>query len=1114
VILGQDLAPAVISFQKEGFVMAVMEKKSTVHPSEEELRLFGQGRMPAEEAAALEEHLAGCESCCQFLEDSPHDSFEGRLREAKDPPLADVHLNDVPLELADHPRYQVLRLLGRGGMGAVYLAKHKRMGRAVALKVIHPEVLNHPGALCRFEQEARAAAQLDHPNIVAAYDADQAGDLHFLVMEYVEGQNLADHLAVKGPLPIAQACEIVRQAALGLEHAHERGMVHRDIKPHNLMRMPDGRVKVLDFGLALLKEDGGWMKDGNPDSLPDSAIGSQASTARLTGVGAVIGTADYIAPEQVHDARGADGRADVYSLGCVLYHLLAGAPPFPEGTTAQKLHLHAVETPRPLGGVRSDAPEELASIVARMMAKKPEDRCQTAAEVAAALAPLAVGPLPKRARLRRILFTLAGLLLVLFLLAAGAGVMRLSAGRDREIVIETDDPTIEVVVKGDRIVRIVDPKTGRAYQLDREELTLSLVDDPDGLAVTLDGKNPMVLKRQGKRIATVRLQSAARPIPPEKSPERPFNGKDLTGWVVDGERLGVWRVEDGELVAKTTKNPDTVWLLTERSYSDFRLRFEFQTSPGANSGVALRAAPGEKHVKDVSLAHHLEVQILDDGAYRKPDGSIPCPTGMLFWAAGDASCLRPDRLADLRPLGSWNEMTIETRGASLQVWVNGREILRTDLDKLARQSSSLPGLHRSSGRIGFQRHTGAVRFRNIEIKELPPSEKVGVKDRGRFFNGKNLTGWKGLPGYWSVEGGAIIGACPPEQPAHTFLVSEKSYKDFDLKFQVRRLDGIGNTGVQFRSRIADLGNLTVVGPQCEIDSASHKYPPGSLLTEPDLKPLAEKSPRAAVAAKYRDADFNDFHIRCVGNHVVIKVNEVTAIDDDYPDLPDEGVIAWQMHGYRTPREVRFRNIEFTDLSEGFKPLPVSKGLPDWILEGDESRFRTEGGVLVGTSPQWQSRGYLLREGQYANYRLRFECRLEEGANCGVVVRGRRGERSDFAQPGAIDHPVIKLTDARGNPNLPPGGSHWVASGDHYGPRPRDVPFPVGEWNKVELEVKGTSCRVWLNTVLAASLNLDEANRSGHFLPGLARDKGHIGFQANGGTVRFRHIEIQELPLPE
>jgi hypothetical protein len=180
------------------------------------------------------------------------------------------------------------------------------------------------------------------------------------------------------------------------------------------------------------------------------------------------------------------------------------------------------------------------------------------------------------------------------------------------------------------------------------------------------------------------------------------------------------------------------------------------------------------------------------------------------------------------------------------------------------------------------------------------------------FNGKDLDGWQGLPGYWHVENGAIVGRCPPGSAprprAGTFLVSKKTYRDFDLRFEVRRKDGVGNSGVQFRSWVSDWTEFTVVGPQCEIDSANYLYPPGSLVTDPDLK-----APQAEIAKAYKDADFNEFHIRCAGKHVTIEVNGVTAVDDDYPSLPDSGVIAWQIHGRSTPREVTFRNIELKEL---------------------------------------------------------------------------------------------------------------------------------------------------------------------------------------------------------
>jgi serine/threonine protein kinase len=273
----------------------------------------------------------------------------------------------VPAELANHPRYRVLQLLGAGGMGSVYKAEHRLMERLVALKVINATLINQPGAVERFHREVKAAARLVHSHIVTAYDAEQVGDMHFLVMEFVEGWSLAKVIEKKGRLPVPHACDYIRQAALGLQHAFEQGMVHRDIKPHNLMLTSKGRVKILDFGLARFVSESG--KSGG-----------------LTSVGAFMGTPDYVAPEQAADAHGADIRADIYSLGCTFYQLLTGEVPFPEGTAIQKMIAHLQQTPTPVSATRHDVPSGLVSIVDRMMAKDASQRFQTPAEVARALA--------------------------------------------------------------------------------------------------------------------------------------------------------------------------------------------------------------------------------------------------------------------------------------------------------------------------------------------------------------------------------------------------------------------------------------------------------------------------------------------------------------------------------------------------------------------------------------------------------------------------------------------------------------------------------------------------------------------------------------------------------
>jgi WD40 repeat protein/serine/threonine protein kinase len=288
--------------------------------------------------------------------------------------------------------YVLLDRLGEGGMGQVYKARHRHMERVVALKVIRKDKLRSAEAVQRFYQEVQAAAHLSHPNIVLAYDAGEAGGTHFLSMEYVEGYDLARMVKEDGPLPVARACDYVRQAALGLQHAHERGMVHRDIKPHNLLVAPAesgapgwGTVKVLDMGLARLNQ------------------GLSGRDRQLTQTGTVLGTPDYLAPEQALNARSADIRSDLYALGCTLYYLLAGRAPFHAESLTQLLLKHQMEEPAPLEALRPDVPAGVAELVRRLLAKRPEDRPQTPAEVAAALEPYCApdgSPAPTAVRTR------------------------------------------------------------------------------------------------------------------------------------------------------------------------------------------------------------------------------------------------------------------------------------------------------------------------------------------------------------------------------------------------------------------------------------------------------------------------------------------------------------------------------------------------------------------------------------------------------------------------------------------------------------------------------------------------------------------------------------------
>ncbi len=300
--------------------------------------------------------------------------------------------------------YLIRDRLGEGGVSQVFKAWHTGKNCIVALKVIRQELLSNSEAFARFQREMHAVARLSHPNIVSSIDSDLVGQTNFFAMEYVEGTDLGKLVQLSGPLKIPLACDYIRQAALGLQHAHEHGLVHRDIKPPNLFlagaTLPPagdktaslkrsghvpaltgkGIIKILDMGLARLRE---------------VSVPSGENVVALTQEGAMMGTPDYLAPEQARNAKVADIRSDIYSLGCTFYFLIIGSPPFPGNSVMQKLFQHQKEDPKPIESVRSNVPPGLSAVLKKMMAKDPADRYPTPGEVAQALEPFC--PTPEKA---------------------------------------------------------------------------------------------------------------------------------------------------------------------------------------------------------------------------------------------------------------------------------------------------------------------------------------------------------------------------------------------------------------------------------------------------------------------------------------------------------------------------------------------------------------------------------------------------------------------------------------------------------------------------------------------------------------------------------------------
>lgn len=349
------------------------------HPSQENLLAWLAGSLDGDDAVEIESHLSACKNC---------DDTIAKLENEQATILEIVHEagqsvdgeanRDFDTQRPRLGQYQITEKLGEGGMGAVYKAVHTKLEKTVALKLLPPGRMKDQSVVDRFEREMKAVGRLDHPNIVRAMDAGVIDDTHFLVMEIVDGHDLNVILKHHGPLPVADACEIIRQAAVGLDEADHCGMVHRDIKPSNLMlarvRVGQPVVKILDMGLALL-----------------SSVGDDGE---LTATGQVMGTVDYMSPEQCDNSHTVDIRSDIYSLGATLFKLLSGRAPFDDEQTAsliKKLTAIATKPPPLLSSLREDVPNELVELTTRMIAKQPEERPPTPESLVGMMEPFSVG---------------------------------------------------------------------------------------------------------------------------------------------------------------------------------------------------------------------------------------------------------------------------------------------------------------------------------------------------------------------------------------------------------------------------------------------------------------------------------------------------------------------------------------------------------------------------------------------------------------------------------------------------------------------------------------------------------------------------------------------------
>lgn len=680
-----------------------MVAPSLPHPPHQWLRSYALGELDDRAAEQVESHMKGCPDCRREVVETTSAAIPapprlaGGDREAtskgREPAPEAVPSRAIPPGLADHPDYRIIRELGRGGMGVVYLADNRLVGRDEVLKVIGRPVEGRPMLLDRFLREIRAVAKLRHPNIVAAYSAFRLDGGLVFAMEYVEGIDLARLVQGRGRLPVAHAVDFAHQVALGLQHAHLRGTVHRDIKPANLMLSHEGGravIKILDFGLAKVTSE-------------------QEHDAGLTGDGQMLGTPAYAAPEQIRDAQEADIRADIYSLGCTLHHFLAGEPPFRGRSLYDVLAAHNSTMAERLDLMRPRVPSGLATVVARMMAKDPDERFQSPGDVALALAPF---------------LDEAGMA------AEGTTAWLTPAGAPGTVGSESAPtqpatdlaPTAAFPVKP--AASTATPLPFRRATRPAHPLVIGLL--PVGvLAAGLLILHSVRSVPRGPFPKTVAIPAVRTsknggpgPIPAARFAPQPgwvplFNGKDLRGWTTLSGSPDDWQV-DGDVVRGITPgtSPRHAALGTTRAdYADFRLRVHVRTREERNKILVFRSTGVEPDIKNYRF--HL------GGTFWN---GVVSPAGVFqisVASEGDVLTSTEEGLKVLKPPstpapspGTWHEVEVIARGNTFRMRMDGAEVAAYEDEK-----ARFP-----RGRIEFRVPQGSsLDLRGAEILEFPGS---------------------------------------------------------------------------------------------------------------------------------------------------------------------------------------------------------------------------------------------------------------------------------------------------------------------------------------------------------------------------------------------------------
>jgi serine/threonine protein kinase len=981
-----------------------------------------------------------------------------------------------PDEIGRLGAYRVLKLLGRGGMGMVFKAEDPQLQRAVALKVMLPTIAANEAARERFLREARAAAKLEHDNIIAIYQVGDDRGVPYIAMPFLKGMSLEDWLKRNPPLKMPQILRIGREIARGLQAAHDRGLVHRDIKPANLWldAATNGRIKILDFGLARPeKEDAG-----------------------LTRSGQILGTPSYMSPEQA-EGKKIDGRSDLFSLGVVLYRLCTGVLPFRGPNIMAVLMALATQDPPPAVSLNPEMPPALSDLIARLMRKDPAARPASAKEVVDSIATIE----RERAMLAR-----TGLNVTPQTVAVDS--VRAAASRtfnfdDSDSYLSDED--FEAAKNGKEAMKAESRRPNwfwpaiygaTAVGVLAIVGVVGLMAMPQSAAPPVElvrakpVADPPVVPDPPKKVdpppVTKKTDNPPAPIIPVAG-ERPlFNGKDLTGWNCNPK---VWHVENGEIVASIPPQSgiDGGLLVAPGKFGDFELTFEVRTT-----GRATAHQHCHLYLRCVDAKTPFPILGIED------PGWIHDGKNFSFAALQGPS---PAMNKAIRK-NDYNQMTVRVVGDKLTLVVNG--VAGEPIDYSMAREGQL--------KWNFSKLTDELRIRNIRLVDLSVPTPSVPQPRP-LFNGKDLVGWKREPANWKAENGEIVGNSEKLQGSHE-LVAPGQYGDFELTFEAKTTFSNKFDGSHFFLRVEPPNSLLDKTKSSTFAIGLQGF--GNVYAVDDgwHFPVL-KWPSAAATKAFKKSDYNTYKVQFVGKKMTLSVNGIASAEVDAP-MPGDVRLSW--HLGRDSPDVHLRNIQITELrpplfgeweslmtGRTFDKWWVTKGEPDGVTVYEEGEARIRFRAVKAKD------NYISTRKNYRSHHMRLDFQL---------IAGTKPPRFSIGPSTGSDFGCLLNLSSQESPSI----NFWWGlalegtfrngaivrkkDGPFVGIRfAGEAPLKIGDWNRLEL--------VRLNDGIVYVLNDRLVGAIAELRHGTAEKQSEVGSTAetlfvNSGDVNVRRVQIREI----